>query len=140
MASPSVLPRLVAARWCWRAAAAHASALQPSSAASSSIISVLPPTLRAFSSSSSSSSAPPSPAAPAGDSSASTQPVQFTGRALDEALIRKIGEKDAAMRAAYDRMPEAYPEHAQPDDGSKQLDAHAAFRKRLLYRSKQRGW
>ena len=34
-----------------------------------------------------------------------------------------------------------FPAHAQPDDGSAApLDANAAFRKRLLYRSKQRGW
>ncbi len=76
--------------------------------------------------------------------SATTEPVQFKGGAsLTEEQIRKIGERDAAMRAAYDAMPSGYPEHARgevlqglpnPDDPD------AAFRKRLLYRSKQRGW
>jgi hypothetical protein len=63
------------------------------------------------------------------------------GRALDDEQVRKIGERDAAMRVAYDRVPTSFPAHAQPDDGSAApLDANAAFRKRLLYRSKQRGW
>jgi hypothetical protein len=71
--------------------------------------------------------------------STTQQPVQFTGKELEETVVAKIGERDAAMRAAYDAMPKQYPAHAQPDD-SKPIDAHAAFRKRLLYRSKQRGW
>ncbi len=82
-----------------------------------------------------SSSPPPAPG------NTAQGPVQYAGAALDEAAVRRVGERDAAMRAAYDRVPDAYPSHAQPDGpGDAPIDAHAAFRKRLLYRSKQRGW
>jgi hypothetical protein len=65
--------------------------------------------------------------------------VQFKPREMTEELVRKIGETDAAMRAAYDRVPEKFPEHAQAK-GETPLDQHSAFRKRLVYRAKQRGW
>lgn len=55
--------------------------------------------------------------------------------------MRKIGERDTAMRAAHDSLPEAYPAQSQSTlPGAPVLDQHAAYRKRLLYRSKQRGW
>lgn len=79
-------------------------------------------------------------------STATTPPVQFNGgKTLDETLVRKIGERDSAMRTAYDTVPKIYPVHAQPDDPitgqiTNPIDQHIAFRKRLLYRSKQRGW
>jgi len=75
-----------------------------------------------------------------------TPPVQFHGKnTLNENQIRKIGEVDTLMRQAYDNVPEQYPLHAQPDDPitgkiDQPIDKHIAFRKRLLYRSKQRGW
>lgn len=58
---------------------------------------------------------------------------------MTEELVRKIGEVDTAMRVAYDRIPEQFPAHAQPTDQAP-LDKQGVFRKRLLYRSKQRGW
>jgi succinate dehydrogenase assembly factor 2 len=53
--------------------------------------------------------------------------------------LRRIGEKDEAMRKAYDRVPDAFPETSQ-SSGKQVIDKDMAFRKRLLYRSKQRGW
>jgi len=72
-------------------------------------------------------------------------------------LLRRIGERDASLRQAYDAMPESYPAHSQPSLGisaaavassssssssstSSFINASEGFRKRLLYRSKQRGW
>ncbi len=86
-----------------------------------------------------SSSVPP-PAAAAAAAAATTQPVQYTGGGvLDDVAVAKVGVADGALRAAYDAMPKSYPAHAQADEGAP-IDAHSAFRKRLLYRSKQRGW
>jgi succinate dehydrogenase flavin-adding protein (antitoxin of CptAB toxin-antitoxin module) len=78
--------------------------------------------------------------AAAAAAASTTQPVQFTGSGMTPEVLTRIGERDGAMRAAYDAMPAAFPEHAQPDSSAPAIDAHAAFRKRLLYRSKQRGW
>ena len=80
--------------------------------------------------------------------SPSQQPVQFTGgKEMTPELLRRIGERDASMRRAYDAIPNVYPEHSQPRQGisstspsSPNIDASEGFRKRLLYRSKQRGW
>lgn len=52
--------------------------------------------------------------------------------------MRRLVEKDEAMRKAYDRVPDVFPEHSQAS--GEVIDKEAAFRKRLLYRSKQRGW
>jgi hypothetical protein len=65
--------------------------------------------------------------------------VQINPRTLSEEHVRLIGERDEALRRAYDAVPAQYPAHAQPA-GAAPVDQHAAFRKRLLYRSKQRGW
>lgn len=54
--------------------------------------------------------------------------------------VERLSRKDEEMRSAYDRVRETYPQHAQAGQGVPSIDAAAAFRKRLLYRSKQRGW
>ena len=98
------------------------------------------------------SSSPPS-------SSPSTPAMQFAGRDVTAELLDKAGARDARMREAYDAMPAAFPAHAQPSGGAGAASAAAAaaaassspsstadvgareaFRKRLLYRSRQRGW
>lgn len=82
-------------------------------------------------------------ASAAAPSSSAQQPVQFTPRAMTDELIRKIGATDEALRAAYDAVPAAFPAHSQPGAGAggqPAVDHQAALRKRLLYRSKQRGW
>lgn len=43
------------------------------------------------------------------------------------------------MRVSYDAMPDEYPAHAQPTGGDP-ISSADGFRKRLIYRSKQRGW
>jgi succinate dehydrogenase assembly factor 2 len=93
---------------------------------------------------------------PTPPSQPSQQPVQFTGgKEMTPELLRRIGERDASLRQAYDAMPESYPAHSQPSLGisaaaaassssssssSSFINASEGFRKRLLYRSKQRGW
>lgn len=74
-------------------------------------------------------------------STATTQPVQYTGGAgaHTEDVSQKISTADGALRTKYDAMPRSYPAHSQPV-GGKEIDSQQAFRKRLLYRSKQRGW
>lgn len=67
-----------------------------------------------------------------------TAPVQIFSTDFTEQTLEKIGLADEKLRQAYDAMPESYPAHAQPE--GKALDKTEAFRKRLLYRSKQRGW
>ena len=116
-----------------------------------------PPALaRALSSSSSSasssSSPPPLPAtgAPASSSSSTQQPVQFAGADITAELLAKSAATDARMRRDYDAMPARFAPHAQPPPGSGpgggggggggEVGVREAFRKRLLYRSKQRGW
>ena len=59
---------------------------------------------------------------------------------VTEAHLAAAAARDVAMRAAYDRAPGAFADHAQPTDGGARLDSSAALRKRLLYRSRQRGW
>lgn len=69
-----------------------------------------------------------------------TPPVQVNTADFTPELLTKIGENDAKLRASYDEMPASYPAHAlAPGDGAA-LTHEDAFRKRLLYRSKQRGW
>ncbi len=63
--------------------------------------------------------------------------VQYEGASAGETAA--VAARDASMRAAYDAMPASFPAHAQPTDG-RPLDTTAAWRKRLLYRSRQRGW
>ena len=103
------------------------------------------------SASSSSSSPPPLPATGAPASSSSTQqPVQFAGADITAELLAKSAATDARMRRDYDAMPARFAPHAQPPPGSGpgggggggggEVGVREAFRKRLLYRSKQRGW
>jgi succinate dehydrogenase assembly factor 2 len=70
----------------------------------------------------------------------SQQPVQYKApRQMTVEQVTKIGETDAAMRAAYDAVPESFSEHALAP-GSGELAHLDVVRKRLIYRSKQRGW
>lgn len=70
---------------------------------------------------------------------ATTGPVQVSFDSVAAEIAGNITKKDTELRTAYDELPSSYPAHAQPTDAAP-LDASAAFRKRLLYRSKQRGW
>lgn len=72
-------------------------------------------------------------------SGATTGPVQVSFDSVAAEIAGNITKKDTELRTAYDELPASYPAHAQPTDAAP-LDAAAAFRKRLLYRSKQRGW
>ena len=52
-----------------------------------------------------------------------------------------IGRRNADMRASYEAMVDTFPPHAQPPQGEgATVDKIEAYRKRLIYRSKQRGW
>lgn len=79
-----------------------------------------------FSTKPSSSSATTSPAAPP-----TVQPTEFTPnvREMTPAHITRVGELDAKMRASYDTLR---------TDGS--VTFEEAYIKRLIFRSKQRGW
>eukprot|EP00929_Paragymnodinium_shiwhaense_P108136 TRINITY_DN74457_c0_g1_i1.p1 TRINITY_DN74457_c0_g1~~TRINITY_DN74457_c0_g1_i1.p1 ORF type:complete len:219 (-),score=29.21 TRINITY_DN74457_c0_g1_i1:273-929(-) len=48
--------------------------------------------------------------------------------------------RDADLRTSYNAIRSDFPEFAQPTDGSPAVDKLEAYRKRLIYRSKQRGW
>ena len=89
--------------------------------------------------------------APASSSSSTQQPVQFAGADITAELLAKSAATDARMRRDYDAMPARFAPHAQPPPGSGpggggggggggEVGVREAFRKRLLYRSKQRGW
>lgn len=66
------------------------------------------------------------------------QPVQYTGKGLSEEVFADVERRDATLREKYDALPTAFPAESQPPQGH--IDRVEAFRKRLLYRSKQRGW
>ena len=66
------------------------------------------------------------------------QPVQYAGRDLTDEVLALVEERDATLRHKYDKLPEAFPASSQPPGG--EVDHVEAFRKRLVYRSKQRGW
>jgi len=51
----------------------------------------------------------------------------------------KIAAKDAELRSTHVQFREEYPEASQPK-GAPALSAADAHRKKLIYRSKQRGW
>ncbi len=69
------------------------------------------------------------------------RPVQFTPREMTPEHVRKIGEADAAMRERYDALPDParINTFARAPTGP-DLTKVEVLRKRLLYRSKQRGW
>ena len=89
----------------------------------------------------STSSPPSSPAAPlASPPSPTQQPIQYTpGAELPPHRVAALRARDGAMRAAYDALRTDFAPHAlAPGVPTPQpLDV---LRKRLLYRSKQRGW
>lgn len=64
----------------------------------------------------------------------------YDNRPLTVEEKARVSRKDADLRATYDAVKSEYPAHAQPTDGSQQVDKMEAYRKRLIYRSKQRGW
>ena len=73
-------------------------------------------------------------------SSPSQQPVQFKPPPIMTAeQVNKIGVTDAAMREAYDAIPSTFSQHAQAP-GTASMTHLQVVRKRLIYRSKQRGW
>ena len=53
--------------------------------------------------------------------------------------MESIQARDGAMRQAYVAAQSSFPAHSQPPGGLA-VDATEANRKRLLYRSRQRGW
>ena len=64
----------------------------------------------------------------------------YNDRPLSDAEKARVSRRDADLRANYDAVKATYPAHAQPSDGSTAVDKLEAYRKRLIYRSKQRGW
>ena len=58
---------------------------------------------------------------------------------LTDAQNELIAARNASIREEHHRIREDYPEHSQPS-GSAPVEKMEAHRKRLIYRSKQRGW
>ena len=58
---------------------------------------------------------------------------------IDDAQARRVEERYGQMRQAHEALVTEFPAHAQPREGEA-VDASHAYRKRLVYRSKQRGW
>ena len=58
---------------------------------------------------------------------------------LSASLTDYAQRRDAELRAQYDKMPDEYPEHSV-DPATGPVDKTKVLRKRLVYRSKQRGW
>ena len=83
---------------------------------------------------------PAATGAPSASAPSTQQPVQFSGADVTPELLAKSAATDARMRRDYDAMPARFAAHAQPGGGAPEVGAAEAFRKRLLYRSKQRGW
>lgn len=54
-------------------------------------------------------------------------------------LMRIAGERDALIRAQHTRFVDSYPSASQ-DKSNGPVDALMAHRKKVIYRSKQRGW
>ena len=52
--------------------------------------------------------------------------------------VEHITDLDSRLRRAYDGAQTSFPEHSQPPGTA--VNAMEAHRKRLLYRSRQRGW
>jgi hypothetical protein len=61
-------------------------------------------------------------------------------KTLGDAELARASRRDADMRANYEDVPSEYPAHAQPSDPAAKVDKLQAYRKRMIYRSKQRGW
>ena len=61
----------------------------------------------------------------------STNLISKPGFDLNEKLQEKIAKKDAEIKAAHHHLREKYPEN---------IEASTARKKRLIWRSKQRGW
>ena len=70
-----------------------------------------------------------------------TGAVQVTADRYSRAALRDIAAADGALRAAYDAQPQSYSANAQaPDEAPLEPGGATVLRKRLLYRSRQRGW
>ncbi len=104
---------------------------------------------RSISSSCTSWSPSPSPvlSEPAAKRAPTTNAVETSDMTdVSPEALKMIAEKDLELRAAYDAMPESYPDHALPSEhtnAASSTDSFTttdAYRKRLIYRSKQRGW
>lgn len=64
-----------------------------------------------------------------------TNAVQFVPKDITEELARKVENNDRSLREKYDTLL------SDSDNcSSAGIDKYTALRKRLLYRSKQRGW
>eukprot|EP00937_MAST-01D_sp_MAST-1D-sp2_P004675 g4675.t1 len=58
---------------------------------------------------------------------------------MTDAQAQLVEERYGEMREAHHSLVTEFPPHAQPREGAA-VDAGRAQRKRLVYRSKQRGW
>ena len=56
---------------------------------------------------------------------------------ISDEQITKIEQRYNAMRNEHHELTTAFPEHSH---GEQAVDTAIAYRKRLIYRSKQRGW
>ena len=54
-------------------------------------------------------------------------------------LPQEALDRDIKLRQEHFAIRHSYPEEAQPTDGTR-IDDDLAYRKRLIYRAKQRGW
>lgn len=64
---------------------------------------------------------------------------QYLGQELSEEAALKIGQRNHELREEHHRFRSEYPEAAQPSVGQR-VDPWFAHKKKLIYRSKQRGW
>ena len=64
---------------------------------------------------------------------------RFANEGKVERLPKEALDRDIQLRKGHFSMRSSFPDKAQPDQGPK-VDQWLAHRKRLIYRSKQRGW
>lgn len=84
----------------------------------------------------------PAPLAPLAPLAGPTQqPTQYTpGAELPAHRVAALAARDGAMRAAYDALRTEFGAHALAPGAAAPPPPLEVLRKRLLYRSKQRGW
>jgi succinate dehydrogenase assembly factor 2 len=84
-------------------------------------------------------SSAPAPLAPL--AGPTQQPTQYTpGAELPAHRVAALSARDGAMRAAYDALRTDFGAHALAPGAAAPPPPLEVLRKRLLYRSKQRGW